>query len=201
MDGNLIIYLSIALFLFAVGAGVFFYGTYKRKRYELIALDYIVGEFWPETGGERYKVLLKKEASGKEAKSPADGKHRIKSYNFDRGSTSQTKYPFAPPLNIPLLAFMQVSIPMVSWLENNPEPINPYKHKPVATAALIAAIQDEDFAAFAMEANKEIGRLQEELIKALTTKVNKLIIYVALGLIGLGVAAIIVLNFYYLYEG
>lgn len=196
MSGNLIIYLYIALFLFAVGAGVFFWGTRKRKQNERLAITHIVGEFWPETGGMRYKLLLEKEGNGKEVKAPANGKHKIQSYMFDRGSTSQTKYPFAPPLNLPFLGFTQVSIPMVSWLENDPEPINPYKHKPVATAGLIAAIQDEDFAAFAMAANTEIKRLQEQLIGALTTKLNRLIVYVALALIVAGVSAIIVLMFY-----
>lgn len=197
MSTNPIIYLSIGLGILVVCAIIFFFGMWKRKKYEILAIDHIVAEFWPETGGKRYKVLLQKEANGKEVKAPQTGHHRIQIYKFDRSSTSMTPYPFAPPLNIPLLAFMQTSIPMISWKEGSAEPINPYKHQDVITPDMIGIAQDESFGAFVVAAEAEIQKLQAELIKALVTKLNKYIVYIALGLILAGVVSII----YYLYGG
>jgi len=191
------LYFGIPLVILVICAGIFFFGMWKRKRYEILAINHVIGEFWPETGGERYRVLLQKEANGKQVKAPAGDNHTIQYYSFDRGSTSQTKYPLAPPLNIPLLAFMQTSIPMISWKENDPEPINPYEHEPVATAEMIAIAQDEHYGALVMVAEEENLKLRGELIKALVTKLNKYIVYIALGLILSEGAAIL----YYLYGG
>lgn len=167
---------------------------WQRSRYNKIVspskdapLGKMMGDFWPETG-MRYKVLLPVEVNGIEVKSPKG--HQCPRYFFDKQSTWQTKYPEAPFLN---LKFLQVDVPIVSWMENNPEPINPYGQAPVATSALIDSLRDNDFAAFAIAADKEIQSLQRELASALANSLNKRYVYILLGaaVIAAGIAAVL----------
>jgi len=166
-----IIYVIVVLIL-----ALFFLGWawWQRSRYNKMVEGNMLCEFWPETG-MRYKRLLPVEINGLEVKSPQG--HQCPRYFFNKEATYIARYPDDPFLN---LKFLQVDVPIVSWPENNPEPINPYR-KPgelVATSALIDSLRDNDFAAFAMAASKEIQELQQELAKALLNNIPKRIAYV-----------------------
>jgi len=153
--------------------------------------DNLMCEFWPETG-KRYKKLLPVEVNGIEVKSPKG--HQCPRYFFNKEATYNTKFPDAPFLN---LKFLQVDVPIVSWPENNPEPINPYKRpdQDVVTSALIDSLRDNDFMAFAMAANKEIQDLQAELAKALMNAANKRTIYIVMAVVALLAFAAAVLGY------
>lgn len=147
----------------------------------------LLAEFWPETG-MRYRKLLPIEIKGIEIRAPKG--HQCPRYFFDKASTNMTKYPDMPFLN---LKFLQVDLPIVSWCENNPEPINPYKEKPLVTALMIDSTKDEDFAAFTQIASKEIAEAEKALQDALKNAIPKTHMYLLLlaAVIGSSIAAFI----------
>lgn len=186
MDGWVIYFIDIL-----VAASVFMsWAWWQRTKYNRMVstspkapFGKIMAEFWPETG-MRYKQLLAVEANGQEIKAPRG--HQCPRYFFNKNATWITKFPEAPFLN---LKFLQVDVPIVSWAENNPEPINPHEHEPIATASMIDSYRDDDFAAFAMAASKEIQELERELAKALSNNINKRYVYLLL-VVAAGAAAI-----------
>ena len=148
-----------------------------RWRYGKASRGKLVAEFWSETGF-RYYRLLNKEPNGIEVKAPTG--HQVPRYFFNKDATGTTEYPRDPILG---LRFLQVPVPIVSWQENNPEPINPRTKTLYVTATLLASIEKDDFLAFAHAASEEIQKLQLELTKALASRLNKTIIYILLVLI------------------
>lgn len=164
-----------------IAAGVFaIWVWFMRQKYaNMIApskkhpYGQIVAEFWPESGRREYQ-LLPVEANGLEVRAPAN--HRCPRYFFNKQATFTTKYPmdmFFRSLGI------SVDAPIVSWPLNCPEPISPYSvNNPVATATLIGSLKDDDFLAAMSAASEEIGELEKELAKSLTTKISKSTYYI-----------------------
>ena len=183
-----LIYIIIALVLI-----IFFlaWAWFQRMRYNKAVEGKMLCEFWPETG-MRYKELLPVEVNGIEVKSPKG--HQCPRYFFDKNSTYTARFPDDPFLS---LKFLQVDVPINSWPENNPEPINPYRDpiKPIATSALIDSLRDNDFAAFAMAANKQIQELEEALAKALINSVQKKTLYIGAGVISIIALIAVILSY------
>jgi hypothetical protein len=163
---------------------------YERHRLGKLVKGCLLAEFWQETG-RRYKKIRPIEANGIEIKAPNG--HRCPRYFFSRETVGHTKYPESPFLGLTIL---QHDVPIVSWAEDNPEPIMPLEHPQVATSSLIGSVTDDDFAAFAIEANHKIKALEEQLIKALASKIDKNVVY-----IGLVVLALIgIIGAYFAYQ-
>lgn len=147
---------------------------YERHRIGKLVKGCLLAEFWQETG-RRYKKIRPIEANGIEIKAPNG--HRCPRYFFSRETVGHTKYPESPFLGLTIL---QHDVPIVSWAEDNPEPIMPLEHPQVATSSLIGSVTDDDFAAFAIEANHKIKALEEQLIKALASRINPMYVYMGL---------------------
>ena len=79
-----------------------------------------------------------------------------------------------------MVSILQVQVPIVSWMENNPEPIHPYTEVAIVSSDLIDSLRDNDFMAFAMAAVKEIEELEKALAHALANTINKRWFYILL---------------------
>jgi hypothetical protein len=150
---------------------VVWYGFLKWK-YSRSVQGKIYCEFWRHNKS-RYRRLLTLEANGIEVKAPQ--KHIIPRYFVNRDAVDMAKYPSDPILGLKAL---QVDVPICSWEENNPEPINPYTRERFVSASLLASTNNEDFLAFASAASTEIKELETELAKAYASRINKNIMYV-----------------------
>lgn len=178
---NWMIYIIDAIGLLIIFAS---WVLWERRRIGKLVKGCLLAEFWTESG-RRYKKIRPIEANGIEIKAPNG--HRCPRYFFSRETTGYTKYPEAPFLGISLL---QHDVPIVSWAEDNPEPICPHDHPVVATASLIGSVTDDDFASFAIAANQKIKALEEQLIKALASRLNPAYIYIGGIIVILGIAVI-----------
>jgi len=156
------------LVIIAIVMGMMFYRIHRNRKF---VANKLKCWFWPETG-HKYFQFIQKEDNGIEIKAPME--HSCPRYFFNREATGWEKYPDSPPFG---MKFMQVDVPAVMWAENNPEPIAPYKQTTVATSRLIDALRDEDFAAFAMEADREMKEMEKELLKARASRLNPMAIY------------------------
>lgn len=186
---NWIIYLIDVLVVVTIFMG---WALWQRHKYQKEYEGCVQAEYYTEIG-KCYTEKLPLEENGIEVKAPKE--HRCPRYYLNKASTFTVDYPEQPLLG---LKFLQIQVQKVAWAENNPEPINPYEWRPMVTAELVAASRDEDFAAFAMAANKEIQALQRELAKALANSVNKGILYgmIAIAIItGIAGAAMAYQNF------
>lgn len=160
---------------------------WQRSVHRKMTAGHILCEFWPEHG-KRYRELLPIEVNGIEVKAPRG--HQCPRYFFDKESTYTCDWPETAMWI--LKPILQVQVPIVSWMENNPEPIHPYSGAQVATAALIDSLRDDDFAAFAMAASKEIAELERQLATALANVISKKGFYIMLGIaIAISLAAAI----------
>lgn len=175
-------YTGFALVAMISGIGLWLLISYRRA-----ASGKIWAEFWPESG-LRYRRLLPVEDNGFEVKAPTG--HSCPRYFFNRETKGSARYPENPFLGLKLL---QTTIPIVTWAENNPEPITSETHAVIATSSLINSLRDDDFAAFAMAASKEIQDLERELAKALANQLDKRIVYggLALAILAAAVGAVI----------
>jgi len=149
---------------------------WQRSKYSKATKDHILAEFWPEHG-KRYKQLLPIEVNGIEVKAPRG--HQCPRYFFDKDSTFTSDYPDALPIPI-FKSILQVQVPIVSWMENNPEPIHPYTEVAIVSSDLIDSLRDNDFMALAMAAIKEIEELEKALAHALANTINKRWFYILL---------------------
>ena len=164
------------IFVFALIFISMIWAWWQRSKYSKATKDHILAEFWPEHG-KRYKQLLPIEVNGIEVKAPRG--HQCPRYFFDKDSTFTSDYPDALPIPI-FKSILQVQVPIVSWMENNPEPIHPYTEVAVVSSDLIDSLRDNDFMAFAMAAMQRITELEEALVKALANTINKRWFYILL---------------------
>ena len=164
------------IFVFALIFISMIWAWWQRSKYSKATKDHILAEFWPEHG-KRYKQLLPIEVNGIEVKAPRG--HQCPRYFFDKDSTFTSDYPDALPIPI-FKSILQVQVPIVSWMENNPEPIHPYTEVAIVSSDLIDSLRDNDFMAFAMAAMQRITELEEALVKALANTINKRWVYILL---------------------
>lgn len=164
------------IFIFVLMFITMVWSLWQRSRYAKATKDHLLAEFWPEHG-KRYKQLLPIEVNGIEIKAPRG--HQCPRYFFDKESTYTTDYPDSIPLPF-LKSVLQVQVPIVSWMENNPEPMHPYTEIAVVSSDLIDSLRDNDFMAFAMAAVKEIEELEKALASALANTISKKWFYILL---------------------
>jgi len=160
----------------------------------------ILAEFLPEAGS-RHRVLVDVMANGIEIKAPAG--HKQPRYFFDKSAMGIAKYPTQPLLP---LAWIQIDTPIVSWYKDCPEPIpaalSAYtdkdkadkiksstgkktgivfmRPKTIATAEMLDLVRDTDSLALAGAVNEEMAKTQEELAKALSSRLDKRYVYIGL---------------------
>jgi len=171
----------VMVFIILILGMILFY----RWRYNKQIEGKLWCEFWPENK-QRYRLLLPKNPDGCTIDAPQGHDVRDlkgKQYNryvYSKGDIDIAKYPPNPFLGIKAL---QVDCPLVSWKENYPDPINPYRDEPIVTASKLANLNEDAFLAFAMAASQHIAELEKELAAALASKVNRNIVYVGLAIL------------------
>jgi hypothetical protein len=188
-----VIYLIDGMVVMTAVLGVLFWILLTRRRYAQLALTHIIAEFWPERG-RRYALALEvheeKEQSYIEAPH-GTGKHDIGQYFFQRANMYIDKWPRVPPLGV---SWTQADFGMVSWRENNPNPIDPYHIEAALTAKSLFNLRDNDFLVFVREAEEKIKDLQERLAKALINQIPKnLLLLMLIGSIGINIVCIVLL--------
>lgn len=149
-------------------------------------------EYWPENK-QRYRLLLPKNPDGCTVNAPQG--HDVKNlkgeqtscYVYSKADIDIAKYPPDPFLGLKTL---QVDCPLVSWKENFPDPINPYRAGVIVTASKLANLNEDAFLAFAMAASQHIADLEKELASALATKINRNIVYIGLALCFVGIIVV-----------
>ena len=150
---------------------------------------YILAEFWTEAG-PRIRRLRPIQVNGWEIKSPEDLNHKTPRYFFNKSAMGRGKYP--PEPSFPFFkSLVQADVPIVSWYENNPEPIDPKRAGRMLTGEVLNDLQDVDFLGFLSAVDEEYRKMQIALAKALASKMNPILVYVMLGIAitGAGTAA------------
>jgi hypothetical protein len=155
----------------------------------------LIAEFWEEHGGRQH-FLVEIQANGHEIKSPF--KNENPRYFFTQSSVHTTRYPQWMPFSQ-----LQTDAKIVSWVRNNPEPIDPKryaegKHIPEMTAQGFGLVSDTDDLVGAEAVNEEMRKREEELMKANANRLDKRVIYILLGLACAGavVAAVFAFRVY-----
>lgn len=184
---GLLIALDIAIPIAAISA--FFWILRIKYEYDVKASKKhpqgrMIAEFWKEDG-RRPKFLVDIATNGWEVKAPEGQAHRCPRYFFLKSSVGKTKYPTQPLLPF---SFLQVDAPIVSWIENCPEAIDPTKdgHKIEVTAEMHDLVRDTDSLSAGQALNDEMAKTQQELASALKQRINPTILYVLLIVCTLG---------------
>jgi hypothetical protein len=174
----------VFLVIISIIMGMTFYKLHRDRKF---VKNKLKCWFW-DTSKNKTFVFLDKEDNGIEVKAPRG--HSCPRYFYDESVIAWEKYPDKPPFGISALQF---DVPSVEWAINNPEPSTPYKQVAIVTPRLIDALRDEDFAAYAMEADREMKEMEKELIKARATRINPTIVYVlGAGAMIAGIAAAVI---------
>jgi len=168
----------------AVAFGGLFAIRWKYQRDVLPSKKYpqgrMVAEFWTELG-PRYRKLCEIRTNGWEIEVPAG--HVAPRYFFDKASMGMTKYPLQPLIPF---RFVQIDVPIVSWYENDPNPINPKRVDedgnpiPIMSSEMHDLVRDADALAAGHAINEEMARTQEGMAKALAGKLDKRYVYILL---------------------
>ena len=178
----------IVIFNIAIAVSVILAGLFAiRWKYQRDVLPSrkhpqgrMVAEFWTELG-PRYRDLCEIQTNGWEIKAPSG--HDCPRYFFDKPSMGMTKYPLQPVIPF---RFVQIDVPIVSWYENDPEPINPKRvdadGNPVSlmTSEMHDLVRDTDSLGAGQTILREDDERQSALVKALANMPNKRYIYAML---------------------
>lgn len=149
-----------------------------RWKYSQATKGKIVLEEWLQNGA-RVKTLQQSIPIGENSKISITRDKTNLEYLFNKTAVGTTKYPETPILPF---KFLQIDVPIVSFYEGNAEPINPYaNNKPFITPTLLFSKSDEETLGILTSASQEIQHLEAELVKALATKLNKMVVYIGIG--------------------
>jgi hypothetical protein len=156
-----------------IGFGVIF-SFVKRNQYLREVQGKIKCVFFPQAGAT-YNYIVDVQLSGHEIAAPKA--HHLPRYYFNKENTWQTRYPENPFLG---LAYLQVQIATVWYYEDNPEPITSQAliEPQVATSSMIFASIDSAFALVVHELDAELQKTKKQLLDALSTKLNKNVVYI-----------------------
>ena len=162
------------MLLFACGVVIFIF--IKRGQYakEIIGKHKVV--FLPE-GASPYTKIVTVLESGVEIEAPKG--HHCPRYFFNKETSWNTPYPDNPPLGIRAVC---VEIGTTWYGEDNPEPLSPYQHRPIATASMIFASIDRAFALAIGEMEAQIEEYKKKYLDAMASKINPMVFYIAIGL-------------------
>jgi len=159
-----------------VGFGVVF-SFVKRNQYLREVQGKIKCIFLPEAGSA-YNKIVDVNISGHEVAVPIDRNHPsiLPRYYFDKNNIWETRYPENPFLG---LAYMQVQIGTVYYYPNNPEPITTQAivEPLIATGDAIFESIDSGFALVVQELDEELQKTKDALLKALSAKLDKMVVY------------------------
>ncbi len=151
----------------------------------------MIAEFWT-TAGPRYRQVMGILPNGFEVKSPAG--HKNPRYFFNKAAVGHTKYPLQPLLPF---SFVQVDAMVVSWYQDNPEPIPATRAAlvvdgKVVTSELMDLARDTETLSTAQAVNEEMAKTQDQLVKAIAGRLDKRIVYIGLivAVVGAVMAAI-----------
>lgn len=160
--------------LFVCGVIIFMF--IKRNQYMKEVKGRHKAIFLPE-GSTPYSMVVPVLTSGVEIEAPKG--HHCPRYFFNKETSWNTPYPDNPPLG---LTFVCVPISTSYYGEDNPEPLSPYQHKPIATASMIFASIDRAFALAIGEMEAQIEEYKAKYLEAMATKINPTIIYIMIGI-------------------
>lgn len=189
--------MSIMVFLMFI-MGLIFFMRWKYQRDLAPTKEYphgkLVVEIWTPAG-PRIRHVLPILPNGFEVRAPAGSTNPR--YFFDKKSVGRTKYPLNPILPFPGI---QVDADIVSWYQNNPEPIPATKaatmiEGKVVTSELMDLSRDTDTLGMAQAANEEMAKTQQQLAQALQNKLDKKWVYIGLAVAALGTIICAVLTF------
>jgi hypothetical protein len=155
-----------------IGFGVIF-SFVKRNQYLKEVQGKIKCVFFPQAGAT-YNKIVDVQLSGHEIAAPRE--HHLPRYYFNKENTWNTKYPESPFLG---LGYLQVQIATVWYYEDNPEPITSQAlmEPQVATSSMIFASIDSAFALVVHELDAELQKTKKQLLDALSSKLNKTVVY------------------------
>jgi hypothetical protein len=184
--GTLSIIILLVVVFGLLGFGIVF-SFIKRGQYLKEVQGKIKCVFFPQAGAT-YNKVVDVDLSGHEIAAPKDKSHPhiLPRYYFDKENTWYTKYPESPFLG---LSYLQVQIATVWYFENNPEPVTSQaiEEPHVATASMIFASIDSAFALVVHELDAELQKTKKQLLDALSTKLNKTVVYFCLIVIVFGI--------------
>jgi hypothetical protein len=167
--------------IFAAGMLIFFcaiilWAFWKRGRYKKEVEGKHKAIFLPE-GASPYVKIVNVLDSGVELEAPKG--HHCPRYFFSKETSWNTQYPENPPLG---MKFVTIEIGTTWYGEDNPEPLSPYQHRPIATASMIFASIDRAFALAIGEMEQQIEEYKKKYLEAMATRLNPVLIYIMIGI-------------------
>jgi hypothetical protein len=121
-----------------------------------------------------YSVIVDKGISNNVLAVPNAGQNTLPRYFYNKENTWATKYPETPFLG---MTFLQVQIDTVYVRENNPEPVTSSLVAPLMTANSIYAAIEDEMELLIKKVSTTIATLEKKLMEALSTKLNKYVVY------------------------
>lgn len=149
---------------------------WKRGKYRAEVIGKHKVWFLPEGSVPEMKIVTV-EQSGVEFTAPEG--HHCPRYFFSKETSWNTKYPENPPFG---MTFVCVEIGTSWYGKDNPEPLSPYQHRPIATASMIFASIDRAFALAIGEMEAQIEEYKKKYLDAMANKISPMVFYIAIGL-------------------
>lgn len=165
----------VGIFLIFVVVAVLF-ALFKHKQYMKEAKTHMKVIMLPNAG-PAYPIIVEKGSSNTVLKVPNTHENTLPMYFYNKSNVWPTKYPETPFLG---LGFLQVYIDTVWYYENNPEPTTSNILTPLMTATSIYAATETEMELLIKKVSSTIASLEKKLMDALTSKMNKWVVYFAL---------------------
>ncbi len=121
-----------------------------------------------------YSIIADKGISNNVLAVPNKYQNTLPRYFYNKENTWATPYPENPFLGLKML---QVQIDTIYYFENNPEPITSHPLNPLMTANSIYAAIEEEMELLIKKVSTTIAALEKKLMEALSSKLNKYVVY------------------------
>lgn len=161
-----------ALFLLFI-VGVVIFAFYKHKKYMEYAKSRIKVVVLP-VARAAYSIVVDKGVSNNVLAVPTNDKNTLPRYFYDKENLWASPFPETPFLG---LKFLQVQIDTVYVKENNPDPVTTNPLEPLLTANSMYAAIEEEMELLIKKVSTTIASLEKKLLEALSTKLNKYVVY------------------------
>jgi hypothetical protein len=155
------------------------FAFYKHNQYMKFAKSKIKVKILPVARAE-YSIIVDKGFSSNVLAVPTNDQNTLPRYFYDKENLWASPYPEKPFLG---LGFLQVQIDTLYVRENNPDPITCNPLTPLLTANSMYAAIEEEMELLIKKVSTTIASLEKKLLEALTTKLNKYVVYFFLVLI------------------
>lgn len=153
---------------------VCFFMFYKHNQYSKEVIGKMKVILLQDAGAPQTLIVDKGPSSNWVVVPDGDSRPR---YIYNKENTWPTRYPSDPMLGI---TWICVPIDTVWYRKGNPEPVTSHPLAPLLTSQSIASAIDEEFELVLKRVSENMMKMEKKLTEALTSHLNKGVVYIAL---------------------